>query len=67
MKAILNKHEYAEFVRYVDYLKIDHDFEIHYSVTILDNAENFEVKLLNITEEDMLKDLDNLLDTRLEK
>ena len=65
MKSILNKEEYQQFVKSVDFLKQEHDFDIHYVVT-MGNGDTFEVELLNI-EEDDIKNIDKILDTGLEE
>tara|TARA_R100000988_G_C3944790_1_gene138057 strand:+ start:30 stop:230 length:201 start_codon:yes stop_codon:yes gene_type:complete len=66
MKSILNKKDYEKFVKSVDFLKQEHDFDIHYVVTFMGNGDTFEVELLNIDEDD-IKNIDNLLDTELEE
>ena len=66
MKSILNKKEYEQFIKSVDFLKQEHDFEIHYVVTFMGNGDTFEVELLNI-EEDDIKNIDKILDTGLEE
>ena len=66
MKSILNKKDYEKFVKAVDFLKQEHDFDIHYVVTFMGNGDTFEVELLNIDEDD-IKNIDNLLDTELEE
>tara|TARA_A100001391_G_scaffold114250_1_gene77102 strand:+ start:79 stop:279 length:201 start_codon:yes stop_codon:yes gene_type:complete len=66
MKSILNKEEYQHFVKSVDFLRQEHDFEVHYVVTFMGNGDTFEVELLNI-EEDDIKNIDKILDTGLEE
>ena len=66
MKSILNKEEYQQFVKSVDFLRQEQDFEVHYVVTFIVNTDTFEVELLNI-EEDDLKNIDKILDTGLEE
>ena len=66
MKSILNRKEYEQFIKSVDFLKQEHDFDIHYVVTFMVNGDTFEVELLNI-EEDDIKNIDKILDTGLEK